>query len=183
MPKHNKEFSHPYKEEIYAIWYTQNRPNMTKLQDIIKPDEFGETPAPGTLTKWRDELQWDVRADTADIEISNHTDREIVKIRMSMMKRHAEIAQDVANMAYDHLKESGFDSSTSAVTALFKAVEEEKRSRGMEVALTQVFSMNDTDLQKTMNRLLSRATGLTEEELPIIDGAVDAISTEETPNE
>lgn len=181
MPK--GDFSHAYKEDVYAIWYTQNRPSMSALHGMIEPDENGSVPAPMTLSSWRRDMAWDTRADTADVEVSQRTDREIVNIRMKMMKRHAQMAQDVAENAYAHLMEHGFDSSTSAVTALFKAFEEEKRSRGMEVALTQVFSMSDEELQKTMNRMLSKATGLDTENT--VNGEVieDALSTEETPDD
>jgi hypothetical protein len=90
-------------------------------------------------------------------------------------------------MAFEYLKDTGFDSSASAVAALFKAFDEEKKSRGMEVALTQVFTMNDEDLQKTMNRLLGRARGLNEEdnenEVTVLSEEVDAVSNEQTTDE
>jgi hypothetical protein len=100
---------------------------------------------------------------------------------MEMMTRHAERAQKVSDMAFEHLQTVGFDTSTSAVTALFKSFDEEKKSRGMEVALSQVFTLNDNDLQKTMNRLLSRAQGLDVGEEG--EEVIDATSGEETPNE
>lgn len=182
MPEHiSNRFSHRYQELCYSIWYTNTRPSMPVLLAKLEPDEFGRIPEISTLVSWRSTYAWDTRADTADIEVSKQTDRQLVNIRMKMMKRHAEIAQDVAERAYQHLKDVGFDSSTSAVNALFKSIDEEKKSRGMEVALSQVFSLNDDDLQKTMNRLLNRASGLGEGD-DVIEGKEvdDATSAEET---
>jgi len=166
MPKSrfNNEYSPLYVESVFAVWQMNNKPNMGVLYTMIDPDEEGNKPEPSTLSAWKSRYAWESRDLAIQAEVQQKTDRELVNIRMKMMKRHAERAQQIGEMAFEYLRDTGFDSSASAVSAAFKAFEEEKKSTGMEVALTQVFSMSDDDLQKTMNRLLARTKGLNPED-------------------
>lgn len=176
----NRAFSELYRNECFAVWELNNHPNMKDLLTMLKPDEEGEYPSEATLTKWKTFYRWEERATDVQLKVEENTDRMLVQTRMEMMKRHAAMAQKIQDMAFDYLKETGFDSSASAVAALFKGFGEEKQSRGMEQALDKVFSMNDEDLQKTMNRLLARAKGL---DVDDVDGeVVDAISSEQAPD-
>ena len=109
----------------------------------------------------------------------------LVQTRIDMMKRHARQAKDIAEKAFDYLNDEGFDSSASAVTAWVKAVEEEKKSTGMQIALTEVFSLGDDDLKKRLDQLMNRLTNVGEVTITkqdeILEGEVDAVSTEEAP--
>lgn len=157
---YNNEFSQIYIESVFATWQMNNRPNLSVLVDMIEPDERGEKPKADTIAKWKSKYAWDGRDLAIQAEVQQKTDRELVNIRMQMMKRHAERAREIGEMAFDYLKGVGFDSSASAVSAAFKAFAEEKQSTGMEVALAQVFTMTDEDLQREMNRLLGRVKDL-----------------------
>lgn len=183
----NDEYTEAYKDQVFTVWYLHGHKKIGALLDFIDPDENGRTPTPSTIQTWRERDGWDARSQQLDIEVQQKTDRQLVSLRMAMMKRHAKKAEEIQEMAYEYLKDTGFDSSASAVAALFKGFDEEKKSRGMEVALTQVFTMNDEDLQKTMNRLLGRARGLSDEdgenEVTVMPEEVDAISNEQATDE
>jgi hypothetical protein len=173
-------FSHAYKEQVYAVWYSQGRPSANRLHALIQPDEGGDVPEPNTIVKWRTLEGWDDRADTTDIKISEKTDRQLVVMRMNMMRRHAEKAENIQQKAYEQIMDAGFDSSASAVSALFKAFDEEKKSRGMETALIKVFDMSDTELDKAMTRLMVKVSGIESEEESAEDGdVIDAVSETE----
>lgn len=181
MGKSETSYTQAYRETVYSIWVINNRPSIAALSDLIEPDERGMKPSGITMNNWKTEGAWEDRANIVDVEIQQTTDRKLVEIRMEMMKRHAELSKELSEKAFEYLNTVGFDSSASAVSALFKSFDEEKKSRGMEVALTQVFSMTDEDLQKTMNRLLSRSKGLSldEESSNIVDAEeVNAVSIE-----
>lgn len=165
-------FSDLYIESVFAVWQLNNKPSIASLIDLIDEDEQGRKPEPITISSWKAKYGWENRALAIQTEVQQRTDRELVQIRMDMMKRHAERSASVNQMAFDYLKDVGFDSSASAVSALFKAFEEEKRSTGMEIALAQVFTMSDEDLQKNMNKLLGRAKDLD------IDGEEDVVNAE-----
>lgn len=182
----NEDYTEDYKNQVFAIWYAHGHKKVGPLIDLLDPDENGHIPTPSTIQKWREHDGWDARSQQLDIEVQQKTDRQLVSLRMAMMKRHAKKAEEIQDMAFAYLQDTGFDSSASAVSALFKAFDEEKKSRGMEVALTQVFTMNDEDLQKTMNRLLGRVRGIgneEENEVTVLSEEVDAVSNEQTPDE
>lgn len=182
----NEDYSEEYKNQVFAIWYLHGHTKIGSLLDFIEPDDRGRTPNPTTIQKWREQGGWDARSQQLDIEVQQKTDRELVSLRMEMMKRHAKKAEEIQEMSFAYLQETGFDSSASAVSALFKAFDEEKKSRGMEIALTQVFTMNDENLQKTMNRLLGRVRGIGNEEdsdVVVLPEEVDATSDEQTSDE
>lgn len=160
----NNEFPQSYIENVFSVWELYDHPNMNKLFDLIDPTEDGNKPAPTTLSAWKVKYGWEDRAESIQVKVQEQTDRELVQVRMEMMQRHAERARAIGDKAWKYLDTVGFDSSASAVSAAFKAFEEEKKSTGMGIALSQVFSMSDEDLQKAMNRLLLRAEGLDAED-------------------
>lgn len=179
-------FSDIYIENVFAVWEMNNKPSLTRLLDLIDADENGRKPEPITLSAWKAKYNWEGRSLSIQTEVQQRTDRELVQIRMDMMKRHAQRAKEVNDMAFKYLDETGFDSSASAVTALFKAFEEEKKSTGMELALFEVFTLSDEDLSKKMNSLLSRARDVSIEGEEIINGEteeVDALSNQQTSDE
>ena len=179
-------FSQTYIENAFATWELHNRPSAGKLLDLLEPDDGGRKPEPITLAHWKLKYGWENRSTQILAETQKQTDRQLVQVRMDMMKRHADLAKDVMDEAWVYLKKTGFDSSASAVSALFKAIDEEKKSTGMGIALAQVFTMSDEDLQKHMNRLLLRARGLEEEDentITVESEDIDAPSDNETTDE
>ena len=183
------KFSREYKESVYSIWYSAGRPRANRLADKLPVAENGNAPNSHTIDKWIKNEGWNGRADATDIEVQKQTDRKLVEMRMDMMKRHAKQARDIAESAYDFLQKEGYDSSASAVTAWVKAVEEEKKSTGMQIALTEVFSLSDDDLKKKLDQLMNRLTNVGEVTISkggdIVEGETeevgeeDAISSEE----
>lgn len=179
--QYNDEFPQDYIENVFSVWELYNHPGNNKLYDLIDPYEDGRKPSSATISRWKSDYAWESRAEQIQTKVQEQTDRELVQVRMEMMKRHAERAKAIGDKAWEYLDSVGFDSSASAVSAAFKAFEEEKKSTGMGIALTQVFSMSDEDLQKAMNRLLLRAEGLSEVE--ILEGEqedLDATSNTQT---
>ena len=156
------------------------------MSNLIPKDANGETPNAITLRNWITKNDWITRANSLDIEISQQTDRELVKVRIDMMKRHAEQARVIAETAYNYLidSEGGFDSSAAAVNAWVKAVEEEKKSTGLATSLSRVYSLSDDDLKKQLDQLIGRLSNVGEVTISSPDEEIeDAASSEETPNE
>jgi hypothetical protein len=182
----NIMFTPTYIEKAFATWELHNHPNVNALIDMLEVDENGRRPEPATIMSWKTKYGWELRSGAIQVETQKQTDRQLVQVRMDMMKRHADLAKDIENEAWTYLKETGFDSSASAVSALFKAIDEEKKSTGMGIALAQVFTMSDEDLQKHMNRLLLRARGIEEDDENTVTAEsedIDAVSNIETPDE
>lgn len=169
------EYGIDYMETAFGIWITSNKPSMEALVTLIpEHPELNRKPSAGTLKYWKTNGRWQERADDIDAKIQENTDRHLVQVRMEMMERHARMSAEIADRAFEHLMgEDGFDSSASAVNALFKALETEKASRGLAGALTKVFALSDDDLKKEMDKLLSKVTD--------VGGDEDILEGEEVP--
>lgn len=164
-----------YQELCFSIWYSSGRISPNKLVRMIPEEENTHAiPSVDTIRFWMSTSFWEDRADRLDEKVQEMTDRALVKVRMDMMKRHAQMAAETAETAFEYLQEHGFDSSASAVSALFKSMDAEKASRGLDTALSKIYTLNDDDLKKEMDRLLAKVTDVN---LPTED-VVDAETSE-----
>jgi len=148
-----------YKETAFTIWYAGNRLPMKQLY-ISMPEFQGVKPSAETLNQWKVHQAWIDRANMLDDEVRMRTERELVEVRVEMMKRHAEVAKEMIDMALEKLRDSGFDTSSSAVQALKVGFEEEKRSRGAEIQLTKLNDMDDAQLTAAFRQLTGQVTGV-----------------------
>jgi hypothetical protein len=154
-----KNYPVDYKETAFQIWYAGNRLPLKQVH-LQLPEYEGDKPSKEVLNQWKVHEAWIDRANLLDDEVRTTMERELVGIRVEMMKRHAEIAKEVIDMALEKLRGSGFDTSASAVQALKVAFEEEKRSRGAEVSLTRLNEMDDDQLTKAFRQLTGQVTGV-----------------------
>lgn len=162
-----RNYSPEYKETVFQVWYAGNRLPMKRLHLSI-PEFEGGRPTPEMLNQWKVHNAWIDRANFLDDEVRTKMERELVEMRVEMMKRHAEIAKEVIEMAIEKLRDGGFDTSASAVQALKVAFEEEKRSRGAEVSLTKLNEMNDEQLSAAFRQLTGQISGV-----DTVDGEVE----------
>lgn len=162
MPKFESIPSYPYtehyKEECFKEWYSAGRPSRpTKILEVISPDETGRKPKVPLITAWRDELLWDVRADELDARANAITDDELVNQRVLMLKEHAARGRELQVKGMEYLRETGFDTSSSAVSAIFKGSELERTSRGISERLIGLLKLPDDRLTEEVQKLLDEA--------------------------
>lgn len=168
-----------YQEECFQSWYTAGRPNKsTDIVDVIPftHDEHQRKPIPSVIAKWRDELGWDWRADELDAKVAAQSEDFLVTQKVLMLKEQAARARQVQVMGFDHLLEHGFDSSSSAVSAIIKGAELERTSKGLESMLAKIAKMSDADLLKQIKDIQSKLSSGQTSEI-ILDG--DEVSSGE----
>jgi hypothetical protein len=128
------------------------------IHDAIPETPEGSRPGIARLKQMKENNGWIERADALNALAIQKVDNQLVNQKAEMLKRQADQALQIANVARDHLLEHGFDTSASAVSALFKATEEERTVRGISEFLVKISQMPDEDLMKEAAKLLKRSS-------------------------
>jgi len=119
---------------------------------------------------------WLFRADELDAQVNQAADISLVNQKIEMLKRHQAQAAKVESKALDYLLQEGFDSSASAVHALFRGAEEERKTAGFSDLLEKLESMTNNQVRDQIINLIQRAS----ENDQIVEGSSDAIAGELT---
>ncbi len=152
-----REFSDEYIERCFEVWYSMNQPsNMQLLQEALPESPEGKKPGKALLRQIRDNYGWQERADSLNALAIQKVETQLVNQKSNMLKHQAEQAFQIATLARDHLLENGFDTSASAVSALFRATEEERTVRGISEFLIKISKLSDEDVMKEAAKLLKR---------------------------
>ena len=155
MTEGNK-YADEYIERCFQVWYSSNQPSMALLQRSIPESPDGRIPATITLSQFRDEHGWDERADGLTALAVKENDKLLINNKAEMLREMAQDAHEMRTTAKAHILENGFDNSSSAVTAYFKASEEERLVRGVSEMLLKVSNMASENLLLRANKLLKR---------------------------
>lgn len=177
-----KEFSEDYKTQIFNTWVLSGRPEMVRLQEIMEPDDLGRKPSVLTLHKWRSALDWDLRADEVDARVQEQNLDLIVQKKNALLKIQLEQVTQVASKALEYIMsdDRGFDSSSSAVQAFYRGMEEQRKIAGFSDLLEKLESMTNNQVRDEIIALINRAT----ENNQIVNGeAVDIPELEDKQEE
>lgn len=149
-------FNSSYEEKCFAVWFELGRPGYAKVVESLPDDEHGRKPSRNVFLMWRKEKDWDVRADEIEARASLVTDDVLLNHRILMVKRQASKAKELQELGMEFLREEGFDSAASAVSAVIKGAELERQSRGMDDMLKRFSEMDDAQLTRAISDLLER---------------------------
>lgn len=148
-----------YQEMCFQAWYASGRPNnYDAILKSLPKDEHGRIPDRHTVSSWRDELGWDVRADDLDAKANAIVENDLINSRVLMLKEQAARGRELQVMGLNHLREMGFDSSSSAVQAVIRGADLEKSAKGISDTLVQMLKMDDNQLTGEVQKLLERAS-------------------------
>ncbi len=163
-------YSEEYEEKAFIIWYRANKPNALRLYNMLPPDETGRKISRERLRGWIQKFR--ERAVLLDDAVKNELSDRMVKEKIEMLNRHAEIAVELQDRALDYLRkvEDNDLGASSAVRMLVEAIRIERISRGVPQVLEKMATMSDDDLLKEAEKLLLRSP-ITE--IAPIEGAED----------
>lgn len=166
-------FSDTYKKQCFDAWYLAGRPSeISRVRSLIPPNEDGNVPSLGVLNRWRNEMAWEMYADDLDSRAIQLSDNNLIATKVAMLKQHQEDAATIAKKALDAITANGFDSSASAVTAYFRATEEQRKTAGFSDLLERLDKMTNNDVEAEIRALLSRASA---NDQIVEAGTVDAL--------
>ena len=151
-------FTDHYKSRCFAAWYASGRPpHTTIIHGVIPKDEYDRKPTEATLRQWRTELAWDARADELDARAESAVEDELVNARILMLKEQAAKGRELQVMGMEYLRENDFDTSASAVSAIFKGASLERTSRGLSEHLVSMMKMDNDQLVMEVQKLIDKA--------------------------
>jgi hypothetical protein len=176
------DYSEAYKDTIFYLWYNNNRISLPELVKILQPDERGKIPHMQSVFRWKQEMNWDLRADSLDAKVSEQLDMTVIEERVQMYKKHAEMGESLASkgMAYITDAGKGIQSDSAAIRAVVEGIEIESKNRGLADALSRVFAMSEKELDMNLKDLLTNKKG---EDDDVIDLGEDDIKEVENKNE
>ena len=93
-------------------------PSYKLLHESLKPDINGRIPHIEHMKLWASEGRWAERRDELVARASLKMEEELVDQTVAMWRRHAEAAHIVAVEALAKIREDGFDTTASAVSAI-----------------------------------------------------------------
>jgi len=158
MSEISLSYTSVYKESIFALWYSQNKPSISKLSGMVPEDETGRKPNASVILKWVDDGDWHVRADILDERAAESLEKVLVTDRVEIFKKQAEIGKKLQEIGMKYVESDEF--KLNAVTALKMIIEGatlEKESVGLTIALTKIYALDDEDLQSEVRKLLAKA--------------------------
>jgi hypothetical protein len=150
-------FTPAYEQKCFAVWFELGRMGYAKIIDKLPEDEYGRKPSRNVFLSWRNTNDWDGRADEIEAKAAMVVDDELLNDRIIMVKQQAARAKELQEYGMDYLREEGFDSAASAVSAVIKGAELERQSRGLGNLLMKMSEMDNEKLQGTVNAYLQRA--------------------------
>ena len=162
----NKVYTDEYRRKCFDAWYLNNKPSAEVTHELIPEYAPNKKPGLELLRSWIRE-EWVFHAQELDVEIQRKADEEVIKKRVKILERHQEQSVKMQTKAMEHLMAEGFDSSASAVQALFRGMEEERKTAGFSDLLEKLETMTNNQVRDTIINLINRAT----ENNQIVEGA------------
>lgn len=151
-----------YINQSFNTWYLAGRPSEpAKVRALLpEPPEGLKLPSLSTIERWMVSGAWEARADELDARVHEQTDLELINSKAKMLKEHLEQAKKVTNKALSYLLDDkkGFDSSSAAVNAFFKGLEEQRKTQGFSDLLEKLESMTNNQVRDEIISLINRAT-------------------------
>lgn len=165
-------------ELCFTAWYNAGRPDaMKNYMEIFPVDVHGRSPTIHSLKKWRKLYGWDEYADGLDSKALQIRDDYLIMTKANILKKQADDAALIADKALKYLVSGTFDTSSSAVSAYFRATEEQRLAIGISELVVKMSKMGNDELEREITSRLSR--------LEIVEGEAedisDGINTDETP--
>lgn len=158
MPR-NTIYDQDYINKCFNAWYLNGRPTTPSATKRILPEHStGRLPSFMQIERWMIYGAWNERADELDAQVMQKNDIELINAKAQMLREHLEQAKKVAKKALDHLMTDGFDSSSAAVQAFFKGLEEQRKTQGFSDLLEKLDKMTNNEVEKEIIALLNRAS-------------------------
>lgn len=168
-------YGEDYIEQVFVHWYNSGRIPPAKLIEIegFPKDQFGRIPVRRIIEAWVTERGWRERADVLDARAATQIEDELVALKVNMLRRQASQAAAIREKALESILNNPFDSSASAISAFFKASEQERITLGISKTIQKLSEMDDEEVLQTVKELAERAQGtiLDADEVPSTEDA------------
>ncbi len=166
-----KTWTDEYERNCFDVWYLGGRTtHPIQIREMIPENPNGKKPSIPIIKNWL-HGSWFFRADELDAKVQLLADENLINEKVVLLKKHQKQAAQVEAKALEYLITEGFDSSASAVQALFRGMEEERKTLGFSDLLEKLDNMTNNQVRDTIINLINRAT----ENNQIVEGS-DAVA-------
>lgn len=151
-------YSDDYKYQMFLLWYNSGRPGAKKLRQRI-PDNWGENkPMDTTLQIWIHGEKFQSQAEELDKQVSFELESRLVKEKVEMLSRHADLGLRMQDMAMNYLNENESSlSANAAVRLLIEGIRVERDSKGIPQAIEKMMNLADDDLVGEIKDILKQS--------------------------
>jgi prophage DNA circulation protein len=123
---------------------------------LIPLDERGRQAGATQIRHWI-ESEWHQWRDAMNAELSTKTETELLNRKIEIIKEQLNQTRVVRNQAYAAIKDGKFDTSAAAVSAFFRASQEERGLMQIEKVIEDLAKLQTNDLQTQFRELAERA--------------------------
>jgi len=146
-------------DKCFTAWYSSGHPDrMGEHMEIFPVDEHGRKPTIHSLKIWRKKHGWDEYADELDSKAIQIRDDYLVIRKADNLKKQAADSMLIAEKALKFLVSGTFDTSSSAVTAYFRATEEVRMAIGFSELAEKMSKMGEDELKEEIGKRLKQAS-------------------------
>jgi len=153
-------FPEEYKNEIFMLWYNEQKPTANNLFTLLPPEKFsGEVTTAGTVASWINTI-FKPRAKLLDEQVMAELEGRMVKEKIEMMERHADIStkmQDIAIEYFDSIDIQDKLTPSTATRLLIEFIQIERESRGLPQAMKKMIDKSDDDLMKELEKIIDQS--------------------------
>jgi hypothetical protein len=141
-------------DQAFYLWYKLNKPGNIALAKLMK-EKFGTVPSVVTLNKWKSLDNWEQHADTLDGISDNAMDKEVIQQRAALIRRQAEVGNDLIKMGMEYLTEHGIDNSADAIRAIGKGAELQEKELGWAAIFAELANASQEDLDRKLKKFMT----------------------------
>lgn len=154
-----QDFSESYKDELFLLWFQNKQPSAQILWQMI-PEDWGHKPSAATIRDWIRE-RFAPKADALNARMREEMEARMVKEKVEMLYRHAEVGRKMQRKALERLDSIPDDelNANASVRLLVEGIRIERDSVGLPQALEKMLDKEDDDLLAEVERLIGDAPG------------------------
>ena len=170
------KFTEKYIDQIFYVWYQNDRPGMNKLHNIM-PEEDEKKPSLTTLQGWYKDFGWEQRADALDGEASRSLDQQVIQKRVEMWEKLEVVGGTLVDKGKAYLETHELSTDMSAIRAITDGAELLRASVGQAEAWFKISQMTPAQLDGAFRALLNKG----QNEVDVVDA--ESSDTESTPEQ
>src|SRR3990167_2801564 len=106
-------YTEKYKNQLFEHWFKNSKMGYNNFHKIAFPDENGRIPAEKLLQRWIDD-EWRARGEHLDNMVMEQLNAQLVHEKVEMLKRHADVAKEMQELAIENLRQMPLDDFTSS---------------------------------------------------------------------
>lgn len=143
--------------EAFAIY--RDMGTERSIEKAWKRYSQSDKRVPGYIGDWARNFNWVIRAaaydEYVDAQARKVLEREAIKRRADMLKRHALLGKVLQQKSAAYLDKHGIDKSSDAISAAKIGTEMERKAEGLPEYMMEVVNADDSELARQYHTLLA----------------------------